>query len=77
MNEFVEKVVIFEGDRSSGRRVQKIEIHLNFIGNFDIPIETIEKSPEELEAERKADERRAKNAKRQREYRAKRKINAA
>jgi hypothetical protein len=48
LNEFVEKVVIFEGDRSSGKRVQKVEIYLNFIGNFDVPIKPIEKSPEEI-----------------------------
>jgi hypothetical protein len=77
LNEFVEKVVIFEGDKSSGKRVQKVDIHLNFIGNFDVPIEPIEKSSEEIEAELKADERRAKQAARQREYRAKRKITAA
>jgi hypothetical protein len=73
LNEFVEKVVIHEGDKSSGRRVQQIDIHLSFIGNFDVPIEAIPLTPEQIEAERKADERRAKNSTRQREYRAKKK----
>jgi hypothetical protein len=73
LNEFVEKVVIFEADKSSGKRVQKVEIHLSFIGNFDVPVEEVPLTPEQIEAERKADERRAKNSTRQREYRAKKK----
>jgi hypothetical protein len=74
LNAFVEKVVIHEGDKSSGKRVQKVDIFLSFIGNFDIPDDPIEKSPEEIEAERKDDERRAKERERQRAYRAKKKI---
>jgi DNA invertase Pin-like site-specific DNA recombinase len=73
LNEFVEKVVIYEADKSSGKRVQKVEIHLSFIGNFDVPIDEVPLTPEQIEAERKADERRAKNSARQREYRAKKK----
>ena len=73
LNEFVEKVVIFECDKSSGKRMQQVDIYLSFIGNFDIPDEPIEMSPEEIEAERKADERRAKQRERQRAYRAKKK----
>jgi len=37
LNEFVEKVIIHEGDKSSGKRIQKVDIHLNFIGNFELP----------------------------------------
>jgi hypothetical protein len=77
LNEFVEKVVIYEGDKSSGKRVQQVDIYLSFIGNFNIPDEPMEMSPEEIEAERKADERRAKQRERQRAYRAKKKISAA
>jgi hypothetical protein len=73
LNELVEKVVIFEADRSSGKRVQKVDIYLSFIGNFDIPDEPITKTPEEIEAARKAEERRRKERDRQREYRAKKK----
>jgi hypothetical protein len=77
LNEFVEKVVIHESDKSSGKRVQKIDIYLSFIGCFDIEDEPIEMSPEEIETERKVDERRAKERERQRAYRAKKKITAA
>ena len=73
LNEFVEKVVIHEGDRSSGKRVQQIDIWLSFIGNFDVQIEETPLTPEQLEAERKADECRRKARDRQREYRAKKK----
>jgi len=77
LNSFVEKVVIHEGDKSSGKRVQQVDIYLSFIGSFDIPDEPVEKSPGEIEAERKTDERRAKQRDRQRTYREKKKIPAA
>ncbi|MDR3348664.1 MAG: DUF4368 domain-containing protein [Acidaminococcales bacterium] len=73
LNEFVEKVVIHEGDKSSGKRVQKVDIYLSFIGNFDAPDEPVTLTPEQIEAERKADERRRKERDRQREYRARKK----
>ncbi|MDR2647681.1 MAG: DUF4368 domain-containing protein [Oscillospiraceae bacterium] len=37
LHEFVEKVVVHEGDKSSGRRVQRVDIYLNYIGRFDLP----------------------------------------
>ncbi|MCL1914506.1 MAG: DUF4368 domain-containing protein [Eubacteriaceae bacterium] len=37
LNEFIEKVVIHEGDRSTGKRIQKVDVYLNFIGNFNAP----------------------------------------
>jgi len=37
LNEFIEKVIVHEADKSSGRREQKIDIYLNFIGNFMLP----------------------------------------
>ena len=39
LHEFVEKVVVHEADRSSGKREQRVDIHLNFIGVFDVPDE--------------------------------------
>jgi hypothetical protein len=36
LNEFVEKVIVFEADKSTGKRIQKVDIHLNFIGNFKL-----------------------------------------
>lgn len=35
---FVEKVVVHEGDRSSGQRTQQIDIHYNFVGQLDMSI---------------------------------------
>jgi DNA invertase Pin-like site-specific DNA recombinase len=39
---FVEKVLVHEADKSSGRREQEVEIFLNFIGKFDAPDEAAE-----------------------------------
>ncbi|MCL2427295.1 MAG: DUF4368 domain-containing protein, partial [Oscillospiraceae bacterium] len=35
--EFIDKIMVYAPDKSTGERTQKIEIHLNFIGKFDIP----------------------------------------
>jgi hypothetical protein len=45
LNEYIEKIVVFEADKSSGRREQTVNFYFNFIGNIAIPI------PEELEPE--------------------------
>ena len=37
IHEFVEKVVVFEADKSSGVREQAVDVYLNFIGKFDVP----------------------------------------
>jgi len=37
LNEYIEKIIVHNADRSSGKRVQKVEIHLNFIGEFTVP----------------------------------------
>lgn len=39
LHEFVEKVVVHEADKSSGKREQRVDIHLSFIGKFDVPDE--------------------------------------
>lgn len=38
---FVEKIVIHEADKSSGHRVQRVEIHYNFVGQIDMSAETV------------------------------------
>jgi len=54
LNEFVEKILVHEADKSSGQRVQQVDIHLNFIGKFDLPMEEPKPlTPEELEAQEK------------------------
>ena len=58
LNEFVEKVIVHNADKSSGKRLQRVEIHLNFIGDFELPadfVEVIEREEQErLEAEQTA-----------------------
>ena len=54
LHEFVDKVYVHEGDRSSGERRQQIDIHLNFIGQFVAPREPLpEPTPEEIAAAEK------------------------
>ena len=60
--EFVDKILVHKPDRSTGDRVQEVEIFLKFIGKFDVPLP--EPTPEEQAAEEKRRRRRAK----QREY---------
>jgi hypothetical protein len=37
LHAFVEKVVVHEADKLSGKRTQKVDIFLNFIGQFEAP----------------------------------------
>ena len=54
LNEFIEKVIVHEGDKSSGKRIQKVDIYLNFIGDFDLPtLEVAEELPARLSKGRK------------------------
>jgi len=52
INEFIDKIVVHAPDKSSGERVQEVEIYLSFIGNFELPVS--EPTPEELEEMEKA-----------------------
>lgn len=36
LREFVEKVVVYAPDKSSGHRVQRIDVHYNFIGEINL-----------------------------------------
>ena len=56
LNEFVEKIVVHAPDRSTGERVQEIEIHFKFIGRFDLP--EAELTPEEKARQEKERARR-------------------
>ena len=53
LNEFVDKIIVHEADRSSGKREQQVEIHLNYIGQFTLPCEAETESDAELEADEK------------------------
>ena len=39
LNEFVEKIIVHEADKTGSEREQQVDIHLNFIGHFEIPQE--------------------------------------
>ncbi|GHV14452.1 hypothetical protein FACS1894219_10520 [Clostridia bacterium] len=47
LNEYVSKILVFEAERVNNRRKQRVEVHLNFIGQFNPPV-TDEPSEEEL-----------------------------
>jgi hypothetical protein len=54
LNEYVEKIVVFEADKSNGRREQRVDIYLNFIGKFSVPGQDEEAEPFDLAEHRKA-----------------------
>ena len=60
--EFVDKIVVHAPDKSSGERVQEVDIYLKFIGKFDVPLP--EPTPEELAEQEALRKKREK----QREY---------
>jgi len=37
LNEFIQKILVHEADKSSGERVQEVDVYFNFIGNFTLP----------------------------------------
>ena len=53
LNEFVDRVLVHKADKSSGERTQKVDIYLNFIAKFDVPVTEEQLSQEEIEAEEK------------------------
>ena len=65
LHEFVEKIFVHEADKSSGKREQQIDIYLNFIGQFNAPVEA--------DIDTNADEKRAMWREYKRNERAKKK----
>ena len=74
INEFVDKIVVHEADRSTGERTQEVDIYLKFIGKFDVPLP--EPTPEELAEQEQLRKKRAKKAEYNRRYMAKRRQKA-
>ena len=70
LNEFVEKILVHEADYSSGERVQEVEIYLNFIGKFELPVK--EPTAEEIAEHEKLKAHRTKKAEYNRRYMEKR-----
>lgn len=54
LNEFIEKVIVHEGEGRGNNRHQRLDIYLNFIGTFEVPAEIV--TPMELEEERREQE---------------------
>ena len=69
--EFVDKILVYEADKSSGERMQKVELYLNFIGKFDVPI--TEPTPEEIAEEEQKQLKRERHREAQQRYVAKQK----
>jgi len=69
INEFIEKVIVYEADRSSGERVQDVDVYLNFIGKFEVP--PVELTPEEIAEEERKRQFRAKRREYEARYREK------
>ena len=38
VNEYIQKIVVFAPDKSSGKRTQKVKIFFNFVDDVEIPI---------------------------------------
>lgn len=65
LNEFIEKVVVHEGEGRGNSRRQRIDIYLNFIGTFEVPAHIV--TPMELEEQRRQQEKQAAQAERSQE----------
>lgn len=78
INEFIDRIVVYEADKSGGERLQQVDIYLNFIGKFETPAQefTEEELAQEAERQRKLEQRRATQRKyeekRRKEYREQR-----
>jgi DNA invertase Pin-like site-specific DNA recombinase len=77
LHEFVDKIIVYEADKSAGERRQRVDIYLNYIGKFTIPCDEPKPlTPEEIAAEEeRLDKKRRKNEN-LRAWRAKRKAEA-
>lgn len=71
INEFIDKIIVYKPDKSSGEREQEIEIYLKFIGKFDVPLPEL--TEEELKKMEKARIERQKSRERARKSREKKK----
>ncbi|MCL2035046.1 MAG: recombinase family protein [Oscillospiraceae bacterium] len=60
LNEFIEKLIIYEGVGRGKQRRQRVDIHLNFIGAFEVPADIV--TPMEIEEQRRMAEEAAAHA---------------
>ncbi len=59
INEFIEKIIVHEADKSSGERIQQIDIYLKFVGHLDVPMPEL--TPEQWKEEERKRKKRAWN----------------
>jgi len=57
LNEFIQKIVVFEADKSSGQREQQVDVYFNFVGKFEMPRQDIEAKPCDPTEKRRARQR--------------------
>lgn len=72
LNEFIEKIVVHEGEGRGNNRRQRLDIYLNFIGAFEVPAEIVtpmeqeeQRHEEALKERRKAREEKRKEERRE------------
>ena len=59
IHEFVDKIVVHEADKSTGDRIQQIDIYLKYVGKLDIPMPEL--TPEQIKEEEHKRRKRAWN----------------
>lgn len=57
IHEFVDKIVVHEADKSTGDRIQQIDIYLKYVGKLDVPMPEL--TPEQLKEEERKRRKRA------------------
>ena len=78
LNEFVSRILVHEADKSTGERVQDVEIEFNFIGRFDLPaVEEMPLTAEEIAAQEKRRVKLARQREANQRFYAKKKAEAA
>lgn len=65
LNEFIEKIVVHEGEGWGNQRCQRLDFYFNFIGAFEVPANIV--TPMEQEAEYRQQEKQAEKEKRSQE----------
>ena len=59
IHEFVDKIVVHEADKSTGDRIQQIDIYLKYVGRLDVPMPEL--TPEQIKEEERKRRKRAWN----------------
>ena len=59
IHEFIDKIVVHEADKSTGERIQQIDIYLKYVGKLDVPMPEL--TPEQRREEESRRKKRAWN----------------